>query len=266
MFTQFFGMKFNPFTKEIDCSCLFKSKESEEVSARLKYLEQTRGMGLLIGEPGVGKSTVLRNYVSKLNPSLYKPCYFALSTVTVKEFYRGLATILGEEPKFQKISLFQQIQGAILHLYKESRITPVILLDEMHMASNQLLEDLSIIFNFSMDSENPFILLLVGHPILRNKLALNVHSPLKQRITVNCSLQGFIEEEISSYCSSRLAIAGCKEEIFQASAIRAMYGLTKGIPRLINTLATNALLYASSKNLRTVDEEVIYQAQSELSL
>lgn len=168
MFTQFFGLKFNPFTKEIDCSSLFKSQEPQEVLARLKYMEQARGMALLIGEAGVGKSTVLRHYVSLLNPSLFKPCYFALSTVTVKEFYRGLASILGEDPKFQKISLFNQIQSSILRSYKEHRITPVIILDEMHMASNQLLEDLSMIFNFSMDSENPFILLLVGHPMLRN--------------------------------------------------------------------------------------------------
>lgn len=83
---------------------------------------------------------------------------------------------------------------------------------------------------------------------------------------MNCLLQGLKEEELSSYCSTRLSLAGCQEDIFQPSAIHAIYGVTKGFPRLVNNLATNALLYASSKNLRVIDEEVIYQAQSELSL
>lgn len=266
MFTQFFNLKFNPFTKEIDSSSLFISNESKEVNARLKYLEQTRGIGLIIGEPGVGKSTALRKYVSDLNPSLFMPCYFSLATVTVKEFYIALALMLGEEPKFQKVALFHQIQSAILNLYKEQRITPVIVLDEVHLASNKVLEDLRLIFNFSMDSYNPFILILAGQPLIRNKLVLNVNSPLKQRISIKCNMQGLAEDEISPYCISRLELAGCREEVFETSAIKTIYGLTKGLPRLINNLVTSSLLYASSNKLRRIDEEVIFQAQSELNL
>ncbi|TCO67588.1 ExeA family protein [Marinisporobacter balticus] len=265
MFTQFFSLTFNPFTKEIDSSLLFQSKEYMEISARLEYLKQTRGIGLLIGEPGAGKSTCLRRYRDHLNPSLFKPCYFALSTVTVKEFYRALAYMLGEEPKYQKIALFHQIQSAILTLYKENRITPVIILDEIHLASNKLLEDIRLLFNFSMDSENPFILILAGQPLIRNKLSLNINQPLKQRIGIKYMLQGLKKDEINAYCISRLEIAGCSEELIETSAYEAIYGITKGFPRLINNLMTGALLYAYSKKLRKIDEEVIYQAQNELS-
>ena len=72
----------------------------------------------------------------------------------------------------------------ILNNEEINRITPVIILDEIHMASNKLREDLGLIFNFSMDSENPFILILAGQPLIRSKLALNVNNPLRQRIVI----------------------------------------------------------------------------------
>lgn len=162
MFTQFFNLRFNPFTKEIPIDKLFLSKNLEELTSRLMYLQKARGIGLIIGEAGTGKTTALRQYAQSLNPALFQSFYFPLATVTVQEFYRGLALELGEEPKHKKVDLFRQIQSAIGSMYYERRVTPVIILDEIHMASNKLLEDLRLIFNFNMDSENPFILILAG--------------------------------------------------------------------------------------------------------
>lgn len=266
MFTQFFGMKFNPFTKEIASQDLFLSKDLKELDSRLKYLQTTRGIGLVIGEPGSGKSTALRKYVNGLNPALYKHCYFSLSTVTLLEFYHGLALELGEEPKFKKIALFHQIQHAINVLYSERRITPIIILDEIHLTSNKVLEDLRLIFNFNMDSQNPFILILAGQPLIRSKLTLNINNPLRQRLTVKHVMQGLGPEELYSYISSRLELAGVHEQIFLETAINAMYAITGGLPRVVNQLATNCLLCAYDKKQRTVDEEIVYQAQGELNI
>jgi len=82
--------------------------------------------------------------------------YFPLSTVSPNDFYRGLLYGLGEIPKTKKIDMFGQIQASILTLYKNQKITPVIVLDEMHLASNAFLDDISLLFNFYIDSENPF--------------------------------------------------------------------------------------------------------------
>ncbi|HBQ86244.1 MAG TPA: AAA family ATPase, partial [Syntrophomonas sp.] len=158
MFTQFFNLKFNPFTKEVPADKLFESQNLVELNSRLMYLQKARGIGLIIGEAGTGKSSAMRKYAQSLNPALFESFYFPLSTVTVQEFYRGVALELGEEPKHKKVDLFHQIQSAIRSMYYERRVTPVIILDEIHMASNKLLEDLRLIFNFNMDSENPFIL------------------------------------------------------------------------------------------------------------
>ena len=266
MFKQFFGLKCNPFTKEIPSEQIFESQDLAELSSRLNYLQNTRGIGLLAGEPGSGKSTALRRYVSGLNPSLYKPCYFALSTVTVLEFYQGLALELGEQPKHKKVAIFHQIQQAINTQYNERRITPVIILDEIHMVANKLLEELRLIFNFKMDSQNPYVLILAGQPLIRNKLSLNVNQPLKQRLTVQYFMRGLKAEEMKDYCTTRLQLAGLHEEIFTPTALETMYSITGGLPRLVNNLATASLLYACGQKQRHIDEEAIYQAQGELNL
>jgi type II secretory pathway predicted ATPase ExeA len=265
MFRQFFGLKAYPFSNEIDPDSLFKSKDLTELESRLRYLQQTRGIGLISGETGSGKSTALRRFVHLLNPSLYKYYDFSLSTVSVPDFYQGLARALGEEPRFKKIVLFHQIQNAIWSLYYDRKLTPVIILDEIHMSSNRLLEELRLLFNFKLDSLNPFILILAGQPVIRNRLSLNVNQPLQQRIQVRYSMQGLDREEIREYIRCRLKNAGNQEEVFIDSAIEAIYAITLGLPRVVNNLATNCLLLAAEKKLHQVDQELVYLAQKELA-
>ena len=265
MFTQFFNLKFNPFTKEIPVDKLFLSKNLEELTSRLIYLQKARGIGLIVGEAGTGKTTGLRRYTQGLIPALFKFFNFPLATVTVHEFYRGLAVELGEEPRHKKVDLFRQIQSAICSMYYERRVTPIIILDEIHMASNRLLEDLRLIFNFNMDSENPFILVLAGQPLIRSKLTLNVNNPLRQRIVVKHVMNSIQKDELGEYLQTRLAFGGTREELFTQPSIEAIFGATSGVPRLVNSLATNCLLYACQKRQHQIDEETVYQAQSELN-
>lgn len=266
MFLQYFGLKFNPFTKEVPADKLYISQDLQELEQRLKYLQNTRGIGLVAGEPGAGKSTTLRRFVSELNPSLYRHCYFSLATVTVSEFYQGLALELGEQPVHKKVAIFRQIQQAVSSMYYDNRITPVIILDEIHLASNKLLEDLRLIFNFKMDSQNPFILILAGQPTIRNKLGMNINKPLRQRLTVKHIMQGLKQEEIKDYCKSRLELAGLVEDIITDSAFEAIYANSNGIPRVVNSLMTNSLIYACNQNQRQINEEVVYHAQNELNI
>ncbi len=266
VFLQFFGLKFNPFRKETPVDEFFAGNDWKELSSRLQYLQTTRGIGLVMGEPGVGKSTALRMYVRNLNTSFFHPYYLSYSTLTITDFLRGLALELGEEPGNRKVSIVAQIRAAINSMYYDRHITPVIILDEMHMASSQLFEELRLLLNFKMDSENPFILIFAAQPPIRNKLGLNVHFPLRQRILIRYFMTGLTREELSGYVTSRLELAGCNEPIFQPAALEAFYSVTNGFPRLVNSFATNCLLYAYENDQRKVDEEAVYQVQAELSL
>jgi type II secretory pathway predicted ATPase ExeA len=117
----------------------------KELDSRLKYMLGNRGMCLVVGEPGSGKSAALRRFCEALAPSLYKPCCLSLTTLTVNDFYAALAFLLGEEPRHRKIDMFRQIQASVTNLYCEQRITPVIVIDEIHMASSAVLEDIRML-------------------------------------------------------------------------------------------------------------------------
>lgn len=162
MFRQHLGLKFNPFDKEIPTDKLFESRDIMELDSRLKYMLENRGICLIVGEPGSGKSTGLRKFYESISRSLYKPCYLPLTTLTVKDFYQALASLLGETPAYKKVTLFQQIQNSISDLYFEKRITPVIIVDEIHMTPSSVLDDMRMLFNFKVDSVNPFVLILSG--------------------------------------------------------------------------------------------------------
>lgn len=136
MYRAFYSLAGRPFTKEIKAADMFPSSSHQECHARLGYLRDNRGIGLLVGEPGSGKTAALRAFVSSLNPALYNPIYFPLSTVTVRDFYRGLALSLNLEPASRRIDVFHQIQGAVLSGYQGKKVTPFIVLDEMHLATS----------------------------------------------------------------------------------------------------------------------------------
>lgn len=208
----------------------------------------------------------LRSFAESLNPSLFKVIYFPLSTGTVMDFYRGLAVGLGEDPKFRKVDLFHQIQHAIQVYFKERKITPVFILDEMQLAKDMFLNDLSILFNFGMDSENPFILVLSGLPHLMDKLTLNHNRPLAQRIMMRYKVEPLSMEEVHGYINHHLTMAGANHTIFSDSAIKAIASLSRGWPRLINKLGTHCLLAGCQAKKDLIDEEVVRLASEEAGI
>lgn len=116
MYRAFYSLSSAPFSKEIKPEDFFPSQSLNELLALLRYLKKTWGIGVVVGEPGAGKTCALRYFAGELNPSLYKVICFPLSTGTVMDFYRELAFGLGEEPMFRKVDLFHQIQKGILTL------------------------------------------------------------------------------------------------------------------------------------------------------
>jgi type II secretory pathway predicted ATPase ExeA len=263
MYKSFYSLAYEPFSKGLKVSDSFASRSYQEALSGLDYLKRTRGIGLIIGEPGAGKTFTLRTFKESLNPSLYQVIYFPLSTGGVMDFYRGLAYGLGEEPKFRKVDLFRQIQNGIERLYRERKITPVFILDEMHMAKDAFLQDLAILFNFQMDSTNPFILVLAGLPHLRARLSLNQNRPLAQRITMRYQMAAFDKEEVFRYVEHHLKIAGSKMPIFTESALEAIALQSQGWPRVINKLTTNCLLFGFQMKKEQIDEGVVRIAAEE---
>jgi type II secretory pathway predicted ATPase ExeA len=267
MFTQFFGLKFNPFSKELDEKDAFMSIDAKELLSRLEYLKRTRGFFLLTADAGFGKTTLLRKFSAALNPGLFKVYYSALSSLTVMDFYRSLIIRMGDVPAYQKVNMFEQLQRLISASYYDRKITPVFILDEAQSLSGGVLEDLRMIFNFKMDSENPFITIISGNPNIRRKLQLAANQALRQRIVGNYHMAGLRRDELNDYISSRLALAGAlNNNIFSDSALESIFTSTGGAVRLINSLAAASLTCACSRNLSSVDEEIVFQADRDIEI
>ena len=120
-YTSRYGLEYNPFVKNVRES-LVETSQYREVTARLNYLLQIKGFGILTGNPGVGKTTSIRNWMKSLNQSANKVIYIPLSTLTVVEFYRHMAFQLGCEPAFRKAENFRMIQGAIRRMVIEKKM------------------------------------------------------------------------------------------------------------------------------------------------
>ena len=244
--TARYGLEFNPFLKNSK-EILYTGSEYKEALFRLDYLAGVKGFGLLTGAPGRGKTTVVRSWSSKLNPSLFKVIYTSLSTVTVNDFYRNLAFSLGAQAAYRKTENFHAIQGEITRLALDKKKTPVIIIDEANYVSNAILNDLKILFNFEMDSRDRAVILLVGLPQINNTLRLTNHD-------------GLSKEEGREYIAAKLKGAGCNQPVFAEDAVEAVLNAADGTARMISKLCNASLVIGHSRNANLISAEIVMQA------
>ncbi|MBN4051016.1 AAA family ATPase [bacterium AH-315-L21] len=264
-YTSRFGLDFNPFIKNSK-EIMIETSEYKESIYRLNILLETRGFGILTGTSGKGKTTTIRNWAGSLNPSQFKVIYTPLSTLTVLEFYKNLASKLGLEPKMRKIDNFKIIQYEINRYALEKRITPVIIIDEANYISNSILNDLKLLFNFEMDSKDRAVVLLVGLPQLNNTLRLGVHEPLRQRITMNYHLDSLNKEDARNYIQLKLQGANCHTNIFSEGALEGIVNASNGVLRIINKICNACMLIGHNKNLTEINNDVVLMAVNETEL
>lgn len=263
-FTRY-GLEFNPFLKNSK-EILVDTSEYKEISFRLDYLAKTKGFGLLTGSAGKGKTTVIRTWASKLNPSLYKVIYSSLSTLTPNDFYRNLVHELGVTPAFKKPDNFRIIQEEITRLSVEKRKTPVIIIDEANYINNAILNDLKILFNFEMDSRDRAAVLLAGLPQLNSTLRLGIHEPMRQRIVMNYDLGSLSKEEGRQYILEKLKGAGCNQTVFEDAAIEAILNAADGTPRVINKFCNAAMLIGDSNKSDYITTAIVMKAVNDCEL
>jgi general secretion pathway protein A len=222
-------------------------------------------VGLITGEVGAGKSTAARVFTAALNPSLYKILYVHFSSGSALDLMRQIALELDLEPAHFRGDLMRQIAGAIVRLNSKKQ-HPILICDEAHLLPHPALEQLPLLLNFDMDSSRYLTLLLVGQPLLRRTLSLQMHEALRQRIGVQYHLEGLTREELDAYLTQQLKAAGVSQPLFDETARQGMYQATKGIPRKVNKLAMTALRLAAASKSQTVSEAILLDAAAEAML
>lgn len=266
MFKQFYGMSLNPFEKGIKEKDAYISKDLKEMISRLDYLNEARGIGLFTASPGSGKTFALRCFARKVNPNLTKVIYLCLTTITTTEFYRQFCISLGLEPCSRKSDMFKSIKDYMESMSSDKRVHYMLVWDEAQYLSNDILKDLKLLMNFSMDSRDCFSLVLIGQPILNNILEKQIHEALKQRIIINYDFEGLSETEAIEYIHSRLSLSGASYEIIDNNALLAAYRSCSGSIRRLNMILTKALIIGAQHEKAVIDTDIIMAAANEISL
>jgi len=170
------------------------------------------------------------------------------------------------EPAHFRGDLVRQISDAIVRLKQSKKQHPILICDEAHLLPYAALEQLPLLLNFDMDSSRYLTLLLIGQPLLRRTLSLQMHEGLRQRIGVHYHLEGFTREELDAYLTQQLKASGVTQSLFDETARQGLYQVTKGIPRKVNKLAMTALRLAAERKAQMVDEAALLDATAEALL
>jgi general secretion pathway protein A len=263
MYLPYFGFTHYPFERDLQPDELFASSSLGEARARLNHLVELRGIGLITGEVGSGKTTACRQLDAALHAGLYRMLYVTLSTGNVMDMYKSIAWQLGLPIERSRATAFRAVQTEITRLVTEVRQQPILVIDDAQHLRNEVLEDLRLLTNYAMDSQRRLCLLLVGLTELRRRLAMAVHESLEQRIVVNYHFVGLTRDEVPAYLAHRLKLAGCTLPLFEPQAVEALSQASQGLPRKLNRIAHYALSATALAQVRQVSAAHIETAINE---
>jgi type II secretory pathway predicted ATPase ExeA len=267
MFQEFYGFTSLPFSRTLPTKDLFPTVSQKELGARLAYLVRERGFGLVTGEIGSGKSTAVRAFAANLDFNRYLVIYLANPTTGITGLYRDLLLQLGVEPPFSKPRLVARIRSALEDLFAAKHRAPVIVLDEAHLLTQSMLDQLRLLFSDKMDSQSLATVVLVGHPDLRRTLQLTIHEAFNQRLAVRYHLGPLDLQETLGYIKHQIRVAGYTTgPLFADDALQRVFEYTKGIPRRINQVCTTALMAGLIDQKAVIEESTIRKAIADIDL
>ena len=267
MFKDFYGFSKNPFDKQsITVKEAFSSNDHKEMTSRLAYLNNIRGIGVFTSPPGFGKTYALRCFAENLDRNLNEIAYVCLSTVSMIEFYRQFCAALGLDALHGKPAMFRAIQERLFHLFKEKRKPLTLIIDEAHELSATILNDLKMILNHHFDSTNCFTLVLAGERHLNRNLEKPVHEALRQRIVIHYAFSGLSDDETEQYLLHKLRIAGAPDSILGDATLTAITSFAHGCPRLLDNLMNEALMLGAQLKKHSLDTDLIMAAANNLAL
>jgi general secretion pathway protein A len=254
-----FGLKEPPFTKEIpDAELWLPSSKQVVVDALLEALAE-RASVVLVGEPGVGKTCVLRALRHRIPTAGFRLTYCHNATLGRRDFYRQLCLALGLQPSATAAGVFYAVSTLVEDLAKE-RIHPVFLLDEAHLLHQDTLDHLHILLNYHWDSRALLSLVLVGLPELADRMALRRNRSLASRLHHRIVIDALTPDDTAEYLRMRLRRVGCDRELFASDAAALLHEATGGAMRGLDRLAAAALREAARKKRRLVERDVVGRA------
>lgn len=271
MYKAFFNLTSNPFELTPNPTCFVPTKRHNEALTALYYgIRRHKGFVVLTGEVGTGKTLLLRCLLRLLKESKdIAYAYLFNGRLSPTEFLQYILSDFGLPVSGKNKSDLLQDLGQFLVSRGLRKMTTVLIVDEAHHLSAEILEELRLLSNLETDDDKLLQIVLVGQPELDEKLDSVELRQLKQRIAVRTQLGSLDADETKRYIEQRLEIAGADlsaNPLFSAQAISAVYRHSRGLPRLINTICDNALMTAYARGLPSVTPEAIGDVANEFRL
>jgi type II secretory pathway predicted ATPase ExeA len=265
-YLSFFNLTEDPYRLTPDPHFFYPSAEHKDALFSLDYaMEKKEGFSLIVGEPGTGKSTVLRTFIEKWKDKA-EIALIMTPRLSPEEFLQAVLEDLNvpidRHNKNEMIKAFRDI--LIEHSLSDKRV--IIIVDEAQNLPLDTLEELRLLSNLETEKEKLLQIMLVGQPELKKKLLSESLTQLDQRIAVKTTLQPLSAAETQDYINFRLRKAGKGSVIFEDNAVKTIYKLSKGIPRLINLLSSRSLMAAYIEGSNFITRKHVDYARQHLSI
>lgn len=266
MYQQFYRLRDIPFSLAPDPKYLFRTESLLEVFANLQYgIEHGKGIVVVTGEVGTGKTTVLRSMLQSLDRSVLA-AYIFNPLLTTEDFFDLLAGEFRLKTQQSKSAMLRLL-GYVLMSRQAQGLRTVLVVDEAHLLPPHLLEEIRLLLNFETNREKLLQVILCGQPELHSLLAQPELRQLKQRVSLKCSIKPLTAHETNEYIRWRLRIAGATNEaLFDPEAVRMVHRYSGGIPRIINNICDNALLTGFGESSPTITPAIIEDVVEALDL
>ena len=267
-YLEYYELAQEPFSNAPVSRFYFNSPQHSQALVRLSHIcAQMKGLGILVGDIGAGKTTLARRLLDSLPESEYEAALLVIihSGVTASWLLKRIALQLGvDSPSEDKLTLLGQLYQRLVKIYEQGK-KAVVLIDEAQMlATRELMEEFRGLLNLEVPERKLLSLIFFGLPEIEQNLKLD--PPLAQRVAVKYRLDHLNAESTEAYIKHRLRLAGASRMPFTQEAVRAVHRFSGGTPRVINTLCDNALFEGYIARAPMIDEQMIARVALDLGL
>ncbi len=262
MYENFYGLRERPFDLTPNPRFLYLTAGHREALSNLQYgITGRKGMTLLIGEAGTGKTTLVRAALEAVARPSVNCVYVSNPVLTRDEFYEFLAPKFGlsDRAAHSKARFLAELEESVLARHRAGGLTAIVI-DEAQSLPHDLLEEVRLLANFETATEKLLPVVLAGQPELAARLEHEELRQLKQRVALRCDLAALDIRETAAYISGRVAIAGGDSaHIFTREAVQTIYERSRGIPRTISVICDNALLTGFAAGVKPVGSNLVLE-------
>ncbi|MFL5302075.1 MAG: ExeA family protein [Anaeromyxobacteraceae bacterium] len=267
-YLDFYELSQEPFSNAPVSRFYYSSSQHAQALMRLMHaVSQMKGLAVLVGDIGAGKTTLARRMLDNLPEDEYEAALLVIihSGIDAHWLLRRIALQLGvENPADEKLTLLSQLYQRLVRIY-ESGKKAVVLIDEAQMlASREIMEEFRGLLNLEVPERKLLSFVFFGLPDIEENLKLD--PPLAQRVALRYRLEPLTQEATESYVRHRLRLAGAARVPFTEGAIATIHRFSRGTPRIINTICDNALFEGFLARTKEVDERLVERVARDLAL